>query len=114
MEHSELVTLGTEIATGGDRYAPSGTPGLARGQLRFVRTVALSVGIQGPVAGVIVSPAILAGLVGGSGALRYQPGPVAMSFVAYAFVGFARRVNSSGSSRAFNSAALGPTHGSYW
>lgn len=80
-------------------------------QLRFVRTIALSVGIQGPVAGVIVGPAVLAGLVGGAGALAYLLGLVAMAFVAYAFVIFSRSFNTAGSVYAFNGAALGPTYG---
>lgn len=92
----------------------SGSPpeqSLARGQLRFVRTVALSVGIQGPVAGVIVGPAVLASLVGGAGALAYLLGLLAMGFVAYAFIIFSRWFNSAGSVYAFNGAALGPTYG---
>jgi amino acid transporter len=80
-------------------------------QLRFIRTIALSVGIQGPVAGVIVGPAVLAGIVGESGALAYTIGLVAMGFVAYAFVIFSRSFNSAGSVYAFNGAALGPTYG---
>jgi amino acid transporter len=80
-------------------------------QLRFIRTIALSVGIQGPVAGVIVGPAVLAGIVGGSGALAYLLGLIAMGFVAYAFVIFSRSFNSAGSVYAFNGAALGPTFG---
>lgn len=95
----------------GNLYARGATPRLARSQLRSIRTVALSVGIQGPVAGVIVGPAVLASLVGGSGALAYLLGLVAMAFVAYAFIVFARSFNSSGSVYAFNSAALGPTYG---
>lgn len=84
---------------------------LSHPQLRFVRTIAMSVGIQGPVAGVIVGPAVLAGIVGGSGALAYLLGLVAMGFVAYAFVVFSRSFNSAGSVYAFNGAALGPTYG---
>jgi len=84
---------------------------LGRHQLRFVRTIALSVGIQGPVAGVIVGPAVLASIVGGAGALAYLLGFVAMAFVAYAFVVFSRTFNSAGSVYAFNGSALGPTFG---
>lgn len=84
---------------------------LGRPQLRFVRTVALSVGIQGPVAGVIVGPAVLAGIVGGSGALAYLLGLVAMAFVAYAFIVFSRSFNSAGSVYAFNGSAVGPAYG---
>lgn len=79
--------------------------------LRTLRTTALSVGIQGPVAGVIVGPAILASLVGSAGALAYLLGFVAMAFVAYAFVVFSRSFHSSGSVYAFNTVALGPTYG---
>lgn len=84
---------------------------LGRQQLSFLRTIALSVGIQGPVAGVIVGPAVLAGIVGGSGALAYLLGLIAMGFVAYAFVLFSRSFNSAGSVYAYNGAALGPTYG---
>lgn len=92
--------------------APSGSGGsLRRHQLRFPRTIALSVGIQGPVAGVIVGPAVLAGIVGGAGALAYLLGLVAMGFVAYAFVIFSRSFNSAGSVYAYNGSALGPTYG---
>ncbi len=80
-------------------------------QLKFVRSVALSVGIQGPVAGVIVGPAVLASIVGGSGALAYLLGLIAMAFVAYAFVIFSKRFNTSSSVYAFNSVALGPSYG---
>lgn len=88
-----------------------GGTSLGRPRLRFGRTVALSVGIQGPTAGVIVGPAILAGIVGGSGALAYLLGLVAMGFVAYAFVLFSRSFNSAGSVYAYNGAALGPSYG---
>jgi len=73
--------------------------------------VALSVGIQGPTAGVIVGPAVLAGIVGGSGALAYLLALVAMSFVAYAFVLFSRSFNSSSSVYAFNGSTLGARYG---
>lgn len=79
--------------------------------LRFARTVALSVGIQGPTAGVIVGPAVLAGIVGGSGALAYLLGFVAMSFCAYAFVVFARSFNSASSVYAFNGSVFGARYG---
>ncbi len=88
-----------------------GDEALGRRQLRFVRTVAASVGIQGPVAGVIVGPAVLAGIVGGAGALAYLLGLVAMGFVAYAFVIFSRSFNSAGSVYAYNGSSLGATYG---
>ncbi len=79
--------------------------------VRFLRTVALSVGIQGPAAGVIVGPAVLAGIVGAAGALSYLLALVAMSFVAYAFILFSRSFNSSSSVYAFNGSTLGARYG---
>jgi amino acid transporter len=84
---------------------------LQHDSVRFLRTVAMSVGIQGPTAGVIVGPAILAGIVGGSGALADLLALVAMSFVAYAFVLFSRSFNSSSSVYAFNGSTLGARYG---
>ena len=84
---------------------------LRRDSVRFLRTVSLSVGIQGPTAGVIVGPAVLAGIVGGSGALAYLLALVAMSFVAYAFVLFSRSFNSASSVFAFNGSILGASYG---
>lgn len=84
---------------------------LDRGRLRFARTVALSVGIQGPTAGVIIGPAIIASIVGPPGALAQVLALVAMGFVAYAFVRFTRSFNTAGSVLAFNGTALGPGYG---
>src|ERR1700726_4495339 len=108
-----LEAAGTPVAEAVDASVVGEPPdqSLRRHQLHFVRTLALSVGIQGPAAGVIVGPAVLAGIVGGSGALAYTLGLVAMGFVAYAFVIFSRSFNSAGSVYAFNGAALGPTYG---
>src|SRR6516162_2431780 len=91
--------------------AASGGRALRRGSLRFTRTVALPVGVQGPTAGVIIGPAIIAGLVGEPGALAQVLALVAMGFVAYAFVVFARSFNTAGSVYAFNATALGPGYG---
>jgi amino acid transporter len=84
---------------------------LRHDSVRFVRTVALSIGIQGPTAGVIVGPAVLAGIVGGAGALSYLLALIAMSFVAYAFVLFSRSFNSASSVFAFNASTLGARYG---
>ena len=84
---------------------------LRRGSLRFLRTVALPVGIQGPTAGVIIGPAIIAGIVGEPGALAQVLALTAMGFVAYAFVVFTRAFNTAGSVYAFNATALGPGYG---
>jgi amino acid transporter len=93
--------------------ATATSPGrsLRRGSLRFLRTVALPVGIQGPTAGVIIGPAIIAGIVGEPGALAQVLALVAMGFVAYAFVVFTRAFNTAGSVYAFNATALGPGYG---
>src|SRR6266568_2871516 len=87
--------------------AASGGRALRRGSLRFTRTVALPVGIQGPTAGVIIGPAIIASIVGEPGALAL----VAMGFVAYAFIVFTRAFNTAGSVYGFNATALGPGYG---
>ena len=109
-----MTTFSTTTPTGsleGAVAASLAGTSLGPPRLRFVRTVALSVGIQGPTAGVIVGPAVLAGIVGGSGALAYLLGLAAMGFVAYAFVTFARSFNSAGSVYGYNGAALGPSYG---
>jgi len=84
---------------------------LAGNSLHFIRTIALSVGIQGPTAGVIVGPAVLASIVGGAGALAYLLGFVAMAFCAYAFIVFSRSFNSASSVYAFNGSVFGPRYG---
>jgi amino acid transporter len=110
---TQMLARPTGLARQVEDSVAGGPPdhSLRHHQLRFARSIALSVGIQGPVAGVIVGPAVLAGLVGGAGALAYLLGLVAMAFVAYAFVIFSRSFNSAGSVYAFNGAALGPTYG---
>jgi amino acid transporter len=67
--------------------------------------------MQGPTAGVIIGPAIIAGIVGEPGALAQVLALAAMGFVAYAFVVFARLFNTAGSVYAFNGTALGPGYG---
>ncbi|HEX9033178.1 MAG TPA: APC family permease [Streptosporangiaceae bacterium] len=84
---------------------------LRRHSLRFARTVALPIGIQGPTAGVIIGPAIIASIVGGPGALAQVLALAAMGFVAFAFVRFARTFNTAGSVYAFNGSSLGPGYG---
>lgn len=110
---TDVTDAASSLAERVDETVAGGPAGgsLRRHQLRFVRTVALSVGIQGPVAGAIVGPAVLAGIVGGAGALSYLLGLVAMGFVAYAFVIFSRSFNSAGSVYAFNGSALGSSYG---
>lgn len=73
--------------------------------------VAESVGIQGPTGGVVITAAVLAGVVGGATALVQVVAAVAMSFVAYAFVIFTRTFNSAGSVYGFTGAVVGPRFG---
>ena len=110
---TDVVEPGAAIAERVRRSVASEDPrrSLRADSIRFARTVALSVGIQGPTAGVIVGPAVLAGIVGGAGALSYLLALVAMSFVAYAFILFSREFNSSSSVYAFNGSALGARYG---
>jgi amino acid transporter len=110
---STTVPPAGDLARRVDQATAGASPGrpLRRGSLRFLRTAALPVGIQGPTAGVIIGPAIIAGIVGEPGALAQVLALAAMGFVAYAFVVFARAFNTAGSVYAFNGAALGPGYG---
>jgi len=110
---SSTLTPAGELARRVDEVTGGVGPGrsLRRGSLRFLRTAALPVGVQGPTAGVIIGPAIIAGIVGEPGALAQVLALVAMGFVAYAFVVFTRSFNTAGSVYAFNGTALGPGYG---
>ncbi len=103
------ASLGEQVAASVASVDPRRS--LRPDSVHFLRTVALSVGIQGPTAGVIVGPAVLAGIVGAAGALSYLLALVAMSFVAYAFILFSRSSNSSSSVYAFNGSTLGAPYG---
>src|SRR5215472_18251386 len=93
-------------------YPDAGETGRLRGgRLRFFRTIAESVGVQGPTAGVVISAAVLASVSGGGTALVQLVAAVAMGFVAYAFVIFTRGFNSAGSVYGFTGAVAGPRFG---
>ncbi len=79
--------------------------------LRFFRTAAESVGVQGPTAAVVIAAAVLAGVSGGGTDLVQLVAAVAMGFVAYAFVIFTRGFNSAGSVYGFTGAVAGPVFG---
>jgi amino acid transporter len=85
--------------------------GLRAGRLRFFRTIAESVGVQGPTGGVVITAAVLAGVSGGGTALVQVVAAVAMGFVAYAFVIFTRGFNSAGSVYGFTGAVAGSAIG---
>lgn len=84
---------------------------LARDSVAFFRTIALSVGIQGPTAGVIIGPAIIASVVGAPGGLAQVLGLITMGFIAYAFVTFSRSFNTASSVYGYNGTAMGPSYG---
>lgn len=93
-------------------YRQSGQgPELWGGRLRFYRTLAESVGVQGPTGGVVIGAAILAGISGGGTALVQVIAAIAMGFVAYAFVLFSRAFNSAGSVYGFTGSVAGPAFG---
>jgi amino acid transporter len=87
------------------------TERLHGGRLRFFRTIAESVGVQGPTGGAVILVAVLAGVSGGGTALVQLVAAVAMGFVAYAFVIFTRGFNSAGSVYGFTGAVAGPRFG---
>jgi Amino acid permease len=84
---------------------------LRTGGLRFFRTIAESVGVQGPTGGAVLAAAVLAGISGGGTVLALIIAAVAMGFVAYAFVIFTRGFNSAGSVYGFTGAVAGPGFG---
>ena len=84
---------------------------LRGGRLRFFRTIAESVGVQGPTGAAVIAAAVLAGVSGGGTALVQIVAAVAMGFVAYAFVIFTRGFNSAGSVYGFTGAVAGPRFG---
>ena len=93
-------------------YPEAGETGrLREGHLRFFRTIAESVGVQGPTAGVVIAAAVLAGVSGGGTGLVLIVAAVAMGFVAYAFIIFTRGFNSAGSVYGFTGAVAGPRFG---
>lgn len=87
------------------------TERLRGGRLRFFRTIAESVGVQAPTAGVVITAAVLASVSGGGTALALIVAAVAMAFVAYAFIIFTRGFNSAGSVYGFTGAVAGPRFG---
>jgi len=76
-----------------------------------LRTIAESVGAQGPTSGVVIAPAVLASISGGGTALVELITALAMGFVAYAFVIFTCGFNSAGSVYGFTGAVAGPMFG---
>lgn len=110
MNRTQLLDNDENIAIAA--YPQAGeTQRLRAGHLRFLRTIAESVGVQGPTGGVVIGAAILAGMSGGGTALVQVIAAIAMGFVAYAFVIFTRGFNSAGSVYGFTGAVVGPRFG---
>lgn len=113
-EGESRVAIGTPVEEeqAASAYgAPPPDRRLRAGQLRFFRTVAESVGVQGPTGGVVIGAAVLASISGGGTALVQVVAAVAMGFVAYAFVIFTRGFNSAGSVYGFTGAVAGGVFG---
>ena len=107
-----LEPAAQDVSIAAAAYPDAGeTRRLRAGRLRFFRTIAESVGVQGPTAGVVIAPAVLASISGGGTALVELVAAVAMGFVAYAFVIFTRGFNSAGSVYGFTGAVAGPVFG---
>jgi len=87
------------------------TERLRGGRLRFFRTIAESVGVQAPTAGVVIGAAVLASVSGGGTAFVQIIAAITMGFVAYAFIIFTRGFNSAGSVYGFTGAVAGPRFG---
>jgi hypothetical protein len=84
---STLGQASQDVSLAAAAYPDAGeTMRLRAGRLRFFRTIAESVGVQGPTAGVVIAPAVLASVSGGGTALVELVAAVAMGFVAYAFI----------------------------
>lgn len=109
---SEAVAALPEERSATSAYPSAGAREQLRpDRLRLFRTIAESVGVQGPTGGVVIGAALLAGISGGGTALVELVAAVAMGFVAYAFVLFTRSFNSAGSVYGFTGAAVGPAFG---
>jgi amino acid transporter len=101
-----------EVNAAAAAYPEAGETGQLRGgRLRFFRTIAESVGVQGPTGAAVIAAAVLASVSGGGTALVQIVAAVAMGFVAYAFVIFTRSFNSAGSVYGFTGAVAGPQFG---
>jgi amino acid transporter len=101
-----------ELSTATEAYPGADETGRLRGgRLRFFRTIAESVGVQGPTATAVIGGAIVAGISGGGTALVHLVAAVAVGFVAYAFIIFTRGFNSAGSVYGFTGAVAGPRFG---
>jgi amino acid transporter len=101
-----------EVSAAAAAYPAAGeTERLRGGRLQFFRTIAESVGVQAPTAGVVIAAAVLAGVSGGGTALVQVIAAIAMGFVAYAFIIFTRGFNSAGSVYGFTGAVAGPRFG---
>src|SRR5262249_3328186 len=101
-----------ELSTAAAAYPDAdATRRLRAGRLRFFRTIAESVGVQGPTAGGGIPPALPAPVPRGRAALGGPLAAVAVGLAAYAFVIFPRGFNRAGSVYGFTGAVAGPLFG---
>lgn len=84
---------------------------LKKDSVSLLGTIGVAVGPQAPTGGINLLPAIMAGIVGGAASLSFLLGLVAMVFVAYAFVIFARRIASAGQAYGYTGIAVGWGYG---
>src|SRR5437016_13657674 len=77
-----LELASPDVSVAAAAYPDAGQPRRLRaGSLRFFRTIAKSVGVQSPTAGVVIAPAVLASVSGGVTALVELVAAVAMAGV---------------------------------
>lgn len=84
---------------------------LKKDSVSLLGTIGIAVGPQAPTGGINLLPAIMAGIVAGAATLSFLLGLVAMIFVAYAFVIFARRIASAGQAYSYTGIAAGWGYG---
>jgi amino acid transporter len=84
---------------------------LRKDSVSLLGTIGIAVGPQAPTGGINLLPAIMAGIVAGAATLSFLLGLVAMIFVAYAFVIFARRIASAGQLYSYTGVGAGWGYG---
>jgi amino acid transporter len=93
------------------RTAPGAPERLKANSVSLLGTIGIAVGPQAPTGGINLLPAIMASIVAGAASLSFLLGLVAMIFVAYAFVIFARRIASAGQLYTYTGVSVGSGYG---
>jgi amino acid transporter len=105
------MTRAAQMAADDAASARRSGHGLHRDRVRFLGVAGTSVGIQAPAGGVSFLPALMAGIVAGSGPLSFAVAVVVMLFVAYGFIIYTREFAAAGSVYAYNGQAMGASYG---